>query len=223
MTTVAQLVVPTEDVMLSETFAALPELDVRVKTVAADGPHQTMPLVWITGASKRQIRNALSDDSSIKEFTSLLEHDASEWLYRLEYTADLEALFSAVFTNNGTILDAECSADAWTFHLLFSDRGLLSEAIPQLEDHGLQIEITRMIGADRNTDLGAMTLTEAQENAIREAYERGYYDVPRQLSLEELAAELDVSHQALSERLRRANKVLASEQFDKLESDGLVQ
>lgn len=40
---------------------------------------------------------------------------------------------------------------------------------------------------------------------------------------DELAAELEVSHQALSERLRRANKVLANEQFDELENDGLVQ
>ncbi len=57
-------------------------------------------------------------------------------------------------------------------------------------------------------------LTEPQREAIAEAYRQGYYDVPREISLEELANELDISHQALSERLRRANRVLAGEQLD---------
>lgn len=166
MTTVTELVVPTKDVLLGETFAALPDLKVRVKNMVADGPHQTMPLVWITGASKREIRDALSDDSSVEEFSCLLEKEDSERLYRIEYATNLETLFSPVFANDGTILDASCSADSWTFHLLFPERSLLSEAIPTLEDHGLQVDITRMIEAEHNTDLGAMTLTEAQENAI---------------------------------------------------------
>lgn len=33
----------------------------------------------------------------------------------------------------------------------------------------------------------------------------GYYDVPRTVTLTELADSLDVSHQGLSERLRRAH------------------
>ncbi|MFC7008889.1 helix-turn-helix domain-containing protein [Halalkalicoccus salilacus] len=33
----------------------------------------------------------------------------------------------------------------------------------------------------------------------------GYYDVPRTVTLTELANKLDISHQALSERLRRAH------------------
>ncbi len=37
------------------------------------------------------------------------------------------------------------------------------------------------------------------------ALEHGYYDVPREASLTDLAERLDVSHQALSERLRRGH------------------
>lgn len=47
-------------------------------------------------------------------------------------------------------------------------------------------------------------LTDRQREALRIAYERGYFDVPRGTTLEAVAAELDVSASALSERLRRA-------------------
>ncbi len=41
--------------------------------------------------------------------------------------------------------------------------------------------------------------------SLIKAKEMGYYDVPRGISLSELADELGVSHQALSERLRRGH------------------
>nr|WP_222863711.1 helix-turn-helix domain-containing protein [Natronococcus pandeyae] len=42
------------------------------------------------------------------------------------------------------------------------------------------------------------------------AVRHGYFEIPRRISLEELAAELGVTHQALSERLRRASDTLAA-------------
>ncbi|MFB9808291.1 helix-turn-helix domain-containing protein [Haladaptatus pallidirubidus] len=42
------------------------------------------------------------------------------------------------------------------------------------------------------------------------ALESGYYDIPRGISGEELSDDLGISHQALSERLRRAYKNLIS-------------
>jgi len=72
-----------------------------------------------------------------------------------------------------------------------------------------------MVEAGQDEELETTAaLTEPQQEAIAEAYRQGYYDVPREISLEELANELDISHQALSERLRRANRVLAGEQLD---------
>ena len=51
-------------------------------------------------------------------------------------------------------------------------------------------------------------LTKTQYETVVTAYELGYFDVPRKVTLKELAAELDVSHQALSERLRRSHAAL---------------
>jgi predicted DNA binding protein len=46
-------------------------------------------------------------------------------------------------------------------------------------------------------------VTPGQQNVLVAARERGYFDIPRETTLRELADELDVSHQTLSEHLRR--------------------
>ena len=54
-------------------------------------------------------------------------------------------------------------------------------------------------------------LTDRQREALRAAHEMGHFEVPRGASLEEVAAELDISASALSERLRRAQTRLVRE------------
>ncbi|MFB9809579.1 helix-turn-helix domain-containing protein [Haladaptatus pallidirubidus] len=48
-------------------------------------------------------------------------------------------------------------------------------------------------------------LTESQRTALQLAAERGYYTVPREVTADDLSEEFGISHQALSERLRRAH------------------
>jgi predicted DNA binding protein len=51
-------------------------------------------------------------------------------------------------------------------------------------------------------------LTRAQREALGLAFDRGYFDVPRDGSLDEMATNLDISPQALSDRLRRGQRNL---------------
>ncbi|MDS0260452.1 helix-turn-helix domain-containing protein [Haloarcula sp. S1CR25-12] len=54
-------------------------------------------------------------------------------------------------------------------------------------------------------------LTDRQREALRTAYEMGYFDIPRGASLAEVAAELDIAASSVSERLRRAQTQLIEE------------
>lgn len=54
-------------------------------------------------------------------------------------------------------------------------------------------------------------LTDRQREALRIAYERGYFAIPREASLDDIAGELDISASSLSERLRRAQTQLIEE------------
>lgn len=51
-------------------------------------------------------------------------------------------------------------------------------------------------------------LTEEQLTVLRTAYRLGYFDVPREASADDIAAELDIAQSTLSERLRLAERQL---------------
>ncbi|MFC6716646.1 helix-turn-helix domain-containing protein [Natrialbaceae archaeon GCM10025810] len=216
MTTIAEITLSTDDFALAETFRALTDLELRVESVVADAPSRTMPLVWFSGVDPDRLESRLEEDPTIEEHLRLLENpEEGEWFYRLEYGDRVTTVCQRLFEHDGAILDASVTGTRWTLQLLFPRREKLSDALSDIEDESVGIDVRRMVEADRNANLEATAaLTEPQREAIAEAYRQGYYDVPREISLEELADELDISHQALSERLRRANRVLAGEQLD---------
>ncbi|EMA43964.1 helix-turn-helix domain-containing protein [Halobiforma nitratireducens] len=216
MTTIAELTLPTEGFALAETFRELPDIDVRVESVVAEGPCRTTPLVWFSSVDPDALEAALERDPSIEQYRRLLDDtDDEEWFYRLQYSEDVVSVCQAVYTHGGTVLGASVADGHWTLRLLFPLREELSDAVSEIEEQGTRVDVRRMVEAGADEDLETTAaLTEPQQEAIAEAYRQGYYDVPREISLEELANELDISHQALSERLRRANRVLASEQLE---------
>lgn len=55
---------------------------------------------------------------------------------------------------------------------------------------------------------GHYGLTERQYETLTTAVERGYYAIPRETTAQDLADELDVSYQTLSELLRRGHEAL---------------
>ena len=86
--------------------------------------------------------------------------------------------------------------------LRLPDREALREYIQGLRDEGFAVELLRVYPAsDEEED--RLGLSEKQAEALRAAHGAGYFEVPRETDLETLAEELDVSKQALSERIRR--------------------
>lgn len=60
------------------------------------------------------------------------------------------------------------------------------------------------IAADASVTINLGVLTEKQRETLELALEQGYYDRPRESELEDLAAHLDISKSAVSQRLRGA-------------------
>ena len=58
---------------------------------------------------------------------------------------------------------------------------------------------------------GTVGLSECRYETVVTGHNAGYYTVPRTVSLAELADDVGVTHQALSERLRRAHRTLSTD------------
>lgn len=109
-------------------------------------------------------------------------------------------------TNNGqTILSAVGQNGSWTLHVVLPNHDILSKAYDSYVDAGLSVTVNAIYTLDGDTP-ERNKITDKQQVALSAAAEHGYYDIPRRISAEELADEIGISHQAVSERLRRAHR-----------------
>jgi len=86
----------------------------------------------------------------------------------------------------------------------FPDHDALSEFRTHREDAQILLEVQRVYNPTKPDAGPWYGLTELQREAIMLAAQTGYYDIPRGCTTKELADELGISDQAVTERLRRA-------------------
>lgn len=198
---IATFSLPHDAVALKQAFQELPELEVEAERIAAHSRAWVMPCLWAANAEFDTVDEVLTADPSVNEIVEAYEF-ADEKYYQLDWADEVDERIDAYVDQRGSILDAEANADEWQMRIRFVDREQFDAFRDALAEQGTWFELRDLTepGAPRQT-FGK--LTPDQRNALVAAREQGYFEVPRQTTVRKLADELDVSHQAVSERLRR--------------------
>jgi predicted DNA binding protein len=136
-----------------------------------------------------------------------LSRDGDCSLYSIDWSSRARTLVDTVVGVAGSVLDARGTSKNWRLRVLFPDRETASETYQSWCSDDIRITLSRIHNLSGNGD-GCSGLSSKQHSAIVTAFETDYYDVPRGTTLEELATNFDVSHQALSECLRRGHSNL---------------
>lgn len=214
MSTIAELAIPADAFALRQTLEAAADLNVEVERVVASDPGHVMPYVWFSGdaATLATVDDTLATDPSVDDATRLVARD-DESLYRIDWANDVVVMLHALTDADATVLDAYVETGQWQFRVLFPDREALSRTYEFATEQGLPIEILRIHRLEERRH-GRYGLTDPQYESLVAALEYGYYEIPREMDMDELSDELGISHQALSERLRRAHRTLAKELVD---------
>lgn len=115
----------------------------------------------------------------------------------------------------GVLFATERNEDRYEWQILLpSDAklGPLYDSLQAHRDEGVELALRQI--TDESAWLSAYSgrpaLPYAQYETLREAVDRGYYETPREITVEELAAELGMPRSTLSYRLRRAEAELAN-------------
>lgn len=99
------------------------------------------------------------------------------------------------------------------------ERSVVEELISDLKEVGNTVELIEITSNRDGESANAVervdlsSLTEKQRAAVELAIEEGYYKRPRETSLEEMAGDLDISQQALSQRLGAVEEKLIGQLF----------
>lgn len=218
MSVVAEIRTVAEELVLTSTLRAVPEMVVEVEREVATDPTRPILFCWAAGGSFDRFESALDDDPSATDVTRLDvvgrgsaangsdsgDHDDGERrLYRVQATEQATTLYSVYVDLGAALLGLVGGAEGWDAKLRFPTRDALSAFRRHCLDEGIDFSLQRLYGPEPPSAGSDDELTGRQRETLELALEEGYFDVPRKTSLSTLGDELGVSDQAASERIRR--------------------
>lgn len=152
-------------------------------------------------ASRECVEQNLEEDPTT-ENVGFIEDFDEEWLFRMTWVDQVDLLVQMLTNSETTILDAVWRNGQWHLRVLYPERESFSKTHAFSEDRGLTFAV-RTIPELESDPAGRHGLTTAQYEFLTGAARQGLFEVTREMSLQEFAAEFGISNQAASERLRR--------------------
>ena len=206
MPTIAEFSIPAAEFALSETLERRPDMVFEVDRVVAHDTTHVVPFMRATRGELEELTEILEADSSVEEVELLAEIE-DETFYRMVWTDRAQVIGYMVAGQGATVQEATASGGEWHLRVFFPERSGLSATSNYAQEIGFSLNIKRIYGLEK-LEKAQHNLTEEQYHTLTTAVEQGYYDIPRKTDSKDLAEKLDISHQALSERFRRATKNL---------------
>ncbi|WP_276257098.1 helix-turn-helix domain-containing protein [Halomontanus rarus] len=217
MALVADFEIRCDVLPLVEVSAAVPEAQLLLDLQFNHGDRPLF-LATVTGGSRTAIENALEDAFDVGKWTPIGRAGDTRRYQVIpalsieeqlgDRISDLEGL-KALATADAIIERIVVEPDGWRQTGWFADRDAF-EAFSSFWQRHSGFRLHRLT-RDCDPEPPGDGLTDCQHEALRTAYELGYFDIPRRVSLQEIASELDIAPSSVSERLRRAQTQLIQE------------
>lgn len=207
MSVIVELALPAEQFELGRILGLNGGASVRLETMVPLG-QRTVPFFRVHGEANG-FRESVSKHGSVNEIGVVSKHNG-EVLYTLDWDISDESFFEGVLEAEANLLEAEGVGDSWSFELRFQSHEALSDFQTHCADHDIPIEVQRLYNPTKPDAGPWYGLSPPQRIALSRAVEAGYYSIPRRTSTKSLAAEFEITDQALTERLRRGIRNLVS-------------
>jgi hypothetical protein len=200
VTVVAVLSLDAASVALAPVFEAYSDARVTLERAVPLG--SVAPRAWVSGVPAGEVGPAVEACPTVAAARVLQE---SDWGTLVGVAWDEpDRFFETLVRTDGTCLRGVGTADGWRLLLRFTARSDLADCYRRCADRGTTVRVESVrtpAGTDHRGPAG--TLTGYQREALAVAHEAGYFAVPREATLADVAGELGVSDTAASERIRR--------------------
>jgi predicted DNA binding protein len=206
MSVVLEFSVPATDFQLGEVLSAPLGVQIELERVVPTGD-MIAPYVWATGERLEEFAATVRERPSVEGFREL-DRVGESRLYRIEWAEPPVDLIEGISVADVVVLEAR-GDDVWSFRLRFTDQEALSAFHDHVTDHDIPVRVERTYApSDAAGEGDHLDLSPEQREALVLALERGYFETPSEVTLAELAVDRDITPQALSDRIRRANRAV---------------
>lgn len=201
MVVYAEFVIPADEFVVGRAFDHLSDVQVEIERIVPIGD-DVVPFIWVRGADPERVIQMMQAYGAVKEIAVLDEHSEMGALFRVVWTRAFRDELVTIAEADMTLLSGVGTTNEWRFLLRAPNKEPLSEFLHHLRDEGVSLTIERLteVSTRENT---RYDLTEPQCEAIQLAYEQGYFNDPREITLKALAEEVGITRQSFEGRLRR--------------------
>ncbi|MFB6198781.1 MAG: helix-turn-helix domain-containing protein [Halobacteriaceae archaeon] len=201
MSVIADFTVPVGKFALKDTLPEVPTIKVEFERVVSHSQEWVMPFLWVYGDDLQTFDELTRRDPTVVSVT-VTDEFSNARLYDIRWSADIKRIINSIFDRDGSLVEASGSADSWNLSVRFASRDQLTELQSHFDETDEPFEVQRIYEQTRPRQ-AEFNLSPKQRTVLVTGFENGYFDIPRRVTLEELAAELEISPSAISERLRR--------------------
>lgn len=188
-------------------ISAVPGMEIETEQLNRRSDGRLQYICWAIGSDFTAFESSLSEDPTVVGFRLLADLDEKR-LYRLILPEKAGEMYTEVVENDIQIIDSRLTNDGTVIQARVPSADELDEFQDLLDAVSDTVTVTKLQTADGEPPTG---LTRKQRETLRLARERGYFEVPREATNEDLAEELDLTDAAIAHRLRRGMKTLIDE------------
>ena len=209
MTTIAEFGFDAESFPLGGLFERFPTAEIELERLVPT-TDAAFPYFWVRDADPDAVVPTVGDHEAIAEL-SLVGSVGDDGLFRAVWNVDAPGIVRGIVETGITLLSATATEAGWTFKFRAADSATITSLQRYCADQAIDFRLKRLYTLSETGSAAERGLTEPQREALLLAYERGYFDEPRQVTLESLAADLGITRQSLSGRLRRGHRRLVAD------------
>jgi len=203
MSLIAEFSLRSPDLLLATALEEAPGMTAELEHQMASQAGSPVFVFWASGGDFDALETGLDRDDTVRTST-VIEELGGKRLYRTRLCVDnLISIYPEYQRLGAAPLAATWTHERWQRRVRFPDRESVVEMREFCADRGVSFSLDRLYTPGEPEFEDEFGLSAEQREALTTAERAGYFDVPREVSLDELGDRLGVSGQSASERVRR--------------------
>ena len=176
MATEATFTVPSDQFPLGTVFNQLPGVKVELERIIP-GRDALIPFFWVRGTDVDDVENAFDAHPGVREIRPV-DSVEDEYLLRVEWEIAYDDILTALAETEVPILNTTGTNQQWTFEVRGDDRTDIAAFQQRCQRLDIPITLTKLHAFTPVDTAAEAGLTDAQQEALVLAYERGYFEAP---------------------------------------------
>lgn len=207
---IAELQLEHPKLLLTPTIQRCPEMSITLEYQLIASGGEYVLLFHVRGKAFEHFEAALDDDPTVMDVSTIIE-TTSFRVYRTRLAFPEYLVLAEAVEMGMRLLEAVSADGGWYAVLELPNVETLHSFRAVCSDYDVSTSIRKLYRIEADQAGEAYGLTPSQCEAITTAFEAGYFNQPRDCSLEGVADKLGISSSAAGGRLRRGLRTLINE------------